>query len=282
MVNRRKQRLDRVETAMRSLPVRSDLLEKAFQEFIETGVLPEEKRLAWAVCQQALNGGKPTPTFADEQSRLVWHIRKAMEAADRGEGTGKEMSVREQVFREAIYAEGPIQIGAQSVLKIRVGYMEQNPCDPQFLADEPLPEHPGVGLFILGFPKRFATAPYEEQAARLFERANDLRRNRIDHDDPKWESTLETAMQLVQDCGEIPEEGLLRDCVLALLEFEGLKWNFQGESVRGLMAALDTAARTAGDEREAAIVQVRELALAGFADPPNLAAPEQPTVVSPS
>src|ERR1051325_10653834 len=121
MSMRKKQRLERVEAALRSSPVRSDRLEKAFQEFIESGVLPEGKRLAWAVCQQALSGGEPVPTFADEQSRLAHLMRVAMEAMDRGEkpwSKPKEMSVRDQVFREAIYADGPIQIGAQSVLKI--------------------------------------------------------------------------------------------------------------------------------------------------------------------
>jgi hypothetical protein len=279
MVNSRKQRLNRVDQVINRMPVRTELLDKAFQEFCETGELPEEKRLAWAVCKQALNGGRPLPDVTD-QAYLAMRLREAVEAINRGESAvnkPKEMSVRERLFDEAVYAPEELRVYARGVLKIRIGFLEEDPTDPNWLVNQPLPDFPGIGLFMLGFPRRLAKPPYEEQAERLFARASELRNNRIDHDDPAWQPAVDSAIRDVEDFGKIPEPGLLRDTVLMILELSALRMHSRGESVCEVMALLDTAALTTGEEREVAIARIGESALVGFIDPPTNPASAEPT-----
>jgi hypothetical protein len=276
---RKRQRLDRAEDALRNMPVRADLLQEAFTTFCETGELPEEKRLAWAVCKQALNGGKPLPAYTSDKPRLADLIVEAMKAQREGKDWRfpKEVSVRERLFDEAVYAPEGLRVFARGVLKIRIGFLEEDPTDPNWLVNQPLPDFPGIGLFMLGFPRRYAKPPYEEQAERLFARASDLRNNRINHDDPTWQPAFDSAIRDVEDYGKIPEPGLLRDAVLMILELHVLRMHSRGESVREAMAMLDTAARTTGEEREVAIARISESALAGFIDPPTNPASAEPT-----
>ena len=48
---------------------------------------------------------------------------------------------------------------AREVLKARIGFLGEDPTDPNRLVDQPLPGHPGLGLFMLGFPQHLARPP---------------------------------------------------------------------------------------------------------------------------
>lgn len=50
--------MERVEKAIAALPLRPDVVQKAFERFRDTGELPEQQRLAAAVTEQALRGGR--------------------------------------------------------------------------------------------------------------------------------------------------------------------------------------------------------------------------------
>jgi hypothetical protein len=117
-------------------------------------------------------------------------------------------------------------------------------------------------MYVLGFPACYAIRPYVAQAKRLFARFDALR-ERINHDDPGWGSTLESAAKLFNACGDLPEEDLLSDMVLASTELNALIRHAGGDDVRALMAALDAAARSSGAEREGAIARVQDLARSG-------------------
>src|ERR1043165_8883867 len=134
-MRRNKERLNRLQKTLGSAPLSSERIQAAFETFKVKGELPEERRLAWAVCRQALNAGEPIPVFADKQAEFAYHLRVAMEKVNRDQavaGKPKEMSVRERVFREAVYAEGPIQRGAREVLVLHVERLGQDPADPRF------------------------------------------------------------------------------------------------------------------------------------------------------
>ena len=61
---------------------------------------------------------------------------------------------------------------------------------------------------------------------------------------------MEADVAVLNACGDLPDDDFWRDVVLAILELNALIWHSRGEDVRGLMVALDAAARL-GDEREA-------------------------------
>src|SRR5262249_15345046 len=165
-MNRRTKRMNRVEHAFTSMPLRHHVVDEAFAEFREYGELPAEQRLADAVCRRALGGeylkahnGDPT-TYDLEALIRVAVIRGEQKQETRP-------SVRECVFDEAVFAFDLIQRAARLVIQREVD-MGGDVTSEQFLAYKTLPDHAGVGLHLLGYPERLAKPPYVAQAKRLF------------------------------------------------------------------------------------------------------------------
>jgi hypothetical protein len=97
---------------------------------------------------------------------------------------------------------------------------------------------------------------------------NDLR-DRIDHEDRWWWKELETVLYWFDDYGQLPEDHLLREMVLAGEELMALFRHYRGHDVRELMAACDKAARLQGAARRAAQVEVAAVRYAKVFMEPN-------------
>ena len=255
MKPRKEQRMQRAEKAIAAIPIRRDVLERSFEEFCETGELPEQQRLAGAVVKAAMDGQLPPAehAFFDEAERFRFLVNQA-----RSPRAAAAPSVREYLFDEAVYGPGIVSRAARAALRIEVDE-GGNVLDPQFLADRPLPEFATVGLRLLGFPERLVKPPYEDQAQRLFARYAELR-ERIDHDDRKWFEVLAAAIEQFQDTGELPRDDLLRDAVLADAELEALFRHKRGHDVTERMAVLDHIAKATGQERDTEIKRLQAMA----------------------
>jgi hypothetical protein len=97
-----------------------------------------------------------------------------------------------------------------------------------------------------------------KQAQRLFARFDELRQRTPPDDDPWFDECIDVAVRF-RMTGELPEEELMRDAVLADLEMECLVRHKRGQDVGDLMAALDRAALAKGGAREDAIAAVQQL-----------------------
>jgi hypothetical protein len=129
--------------------------------------------------------------------------------------------------------------------------------DPQFAAHHGFPKYGSIGMHVLGYPERLAKPPYVRQARRLFARYDELR-ERIPRQDERWWEALVDAAVGFETIGELPDDDLIRDVVLADAEMAALWAHKRGRNVRELMALLDCAARRKGEKREDAITAVLE------------------------
>ena len=128
--------------------------------------------------------------------------------------------------------------------------------DPEFANEHGLPEFGTVGMHVLGYPRRLAKAPYEEQGKRLFDRYDEIRRRMDRSPDDDFEPLAE-AFLAFEERGELPADGLMRDYVLAEFEIEMLREHRAGRDVAEVMALLDAAARGNRGERGAAVAAVQ-------------------------
>ena len=104
--------------------------------------------------------------------------------------------------------------------------------------------------------------PYEEQAQRLFDQFHDIR-ERIDRDDRQWMDAYGEAAMVFLHEGELPEDELMREAVLAYGEFFGLLQHHVGHGDPEVMAAFEQVAKGRGKKRLAAIARVRAMAAKG-------------------
>ena len=111
---------------------------------------------------------------------------------------------------------------------------------------------------VCGYPNRLILPPYEDQARRLFARIEALL-DQVDYSDPDWCSPMSEAIVIFAQTGDLPDDELLRDLVLADIERSALLWHKHGEDVSELMAAFDRAAMASGQEREEAVAAVQEV-----------------------
>ncbi|HEX5050412.1 MAG TPA: hypothetical protein VFZ65_01440 [Planctomycetota bacterium] len=128
------------------------------------------------------------------------------------------------------------------------------------LADSDIqrPDYGSMGLHLAGFPECLAKAPYEEQAHRLFARCAELRR-RIQPRDDRWYAALAAAGARFLNEGELPDDELLREAVLANGELFALARNFGGDGDAEVLAAFDAAAASTGEQRDDALRRLQEL-----------------------
>jgi hypothetical protein len=251
----RTRRVKRVQSALDAMPLREEALQEAYEVFKMFGELPEHERLAQAVVDSAIAGEllpiKPPPDEAD--------LIRLIQAKDREKENAppKEPTLREHLLDHAGYAPPPLRYPARLACTV-VAARGLDLTDPKTLADEPLPLHQGIGMHVLGYPERLVRAPYHEQAERLFARFDELRKHTPQHDDPWFDECSHAAVRF-RVTGELPDQELMRDAVLADLEMECLVRHKRGHDVGELMAALDKAARTKGRAREDAIAVVQQL-----------------------
>lgn len=247
-------RLQRLEQTIRSLPIDADVAEEAIATFRETGELPDDVRLGYAVVKWAQTG--PPQTWDDALLEQQASIRAFVERKPQPED-----EVMNALYEEAIFAEGMVRAAARHALR-ELARAGSDPSKPLFAGmDVEVPEYGGMGLHILGMPRILAKPPYMRQAVRLFRRAAKLR-DQAPHD-RRWRERLDAAIHRFQHDGERPDDDLVLDMVLVCGELHTLAEHACGADVGELMAAFDAAARTTGDEREAAIGRVLDLCVAG-------------------
>ena len=251
-----KKRLTEIENHFATVPIHFTVVKAAFEEFRRSGELPEDQRLAYAVVKRARAG---YDCVYDEHGRFDWaaSIQAGLKVKPRPND-----ALMDELFDEAVWADGFVRTAARMVLR---GFAAAglDPSEPQ-LADKgiEIPDFGGVGIHLLGLPDRLAKPPYEEQARRLFTRYETIR-ERVPQGDRRWMDEFGKANGAFHEFGELPDDDLLRDVVLADAEFRTLIRHAAGEDVRELMAAFDRAARAEPDDRDGAVADLVALASAG-------------------
>lgn len=256
----RLRRLDRIERAVEPQLVTREIVLDAFERFRATGELPEHQRLAAHVAHYAQRGWL-TGGLATDLERAI-RVEELMDTAarrKRGEPVDPPNVVRDQLFAEAVHGDDLMQQVARLAF-VRLVERGADLADKLLLADRTRPAFGSVGMMLLGWPDLLATPPYEAQARRLFERHAALAQ-RARADDEHWAAAVAGAMVAFYECGDLPDDELRRDGVLAFAEFRALADHRSGHEVAELLAALDAAATTAGQEREDAIARVQKLAV---------------------
>ena len=256
-----KKRLKKVSRQIDAMPIRPEAEEAAFERFRETGELPEFQRLAGAVIERALRDG------VERVSQVMYDLAAGIERLKRAaEGLGnaepEPEPLRKMLFHEAVYGPKFVSIPARLALRILVD-MGRDVTDPEFIpSDTELPDWGSVGWHLIGLPERIVKPPYEEQAQRLFGRFDDLR-ERMDRDDRRWMDAYGEAAMIFLHEGELPEDELMCETVLAYGEFFGLLQHYLGRGDSEVMAAFDRVAKARGKARAAAIVRVQAMGAEG-------------------
>jgi hypothetical protein len=115
---------------------------------------------------------------------------------------------------------------------------------------------------LLGWPMPLVEPRYQEQAARLFARLEDLR-PRLPHHQPRWFERMLDAAHAFQVGGERPDDDLMLECILVLGELATLSDHADGLDVSDAMAVFDGIGQANGDERERAIEELQTMGRAG-------------------
>jgi hypothetical protein len=165
--------------------------------------------------------------------------------------------VREALFDEAVHGPEVVRRWARIALRVLVS-RGGDVTDHRLGADRGFPDYGTVGMHVLGYPRRLATAPYEEQGRRLFDRYDEIRR-RLDLNPDDDFGPMAEAFLAFEERGELPGDGLLREYVLAEFEIEMLWEHRRGRDVSTVMALLDRVSTATSDEREAAVAEVQRL-----------------------
>jgi hypothetical protein len=261
---RRHVRIDRLSQRVAHRPLRGDVVAEEFERFRHSGGLPEDQRLAVAVVELALRGGpaaEPQPmSLAETMARLPALVRELEEAAAEPQPPDRT-SLRRILFREALRGEGVERQAARLALRIEVG-RGGDVASRQFLADRDPPEHSSLGLHVLGFPECLEKPPFVEQAQRLFARQAQIR-TRLNHEDPAWFEPIAEAIRRFRRHGELPDDELALDCVLADGELLALMAHYGGVGDPEVLAAFDVAANGAKETRAAGLARLQELAREG-------------------
>jgi hypothetical protein len=128
-----------------------------------------------------------------------------------------------------------------------------------------VPEFGGVGLMMLGFPQRLAKRPFAAQADRLFDRMEAVQATipKQRRACMEWRQRVDQALVLFQHGGVRPDDEEMLEVVLVTGELATLCAHWEGEKVDDLLQLFDTAARSSGPEREAAIEALAAMARAG-------------------
>ena len=249
-------RLAELEQTIHSIPIPVAVVRKAFEVFKTTGELPDDIRLAHTVIRRCKRGAAMSDLY-DSTADWGTLIRAQMETPKRPDDP-----VTDALYDEAVFGDGVVREAARHLLRgfAKVGL---DPTEPQFAGQEwDLPVFGSVGMDLLGIPERLAKEPYLEQAERLFTRV-DLLRAIIPHD-PKWIGGLENAVEEFRRGGAWPEDNLLLEAVLVVGEVDAVvRHAVGGEDVAEIMSAFDVAATAVGEERQAAIGKVQQLARTG-------------------
>jgi hypothetical protein len=246
-------RLKKLERNLITRPIQPEVGKAAYDRFRTTGELPEEQHIA-ALVVDLVRGGLDPESWAACNGDEKRMIRTFVCAPPRPED-----KVMDLLLREAVWA--PEQL--RQIARFALTTLAETGLDvtqPIFAGSSvTLPEYGSAGIHVLGLPECLAQPPYVEQANRMIQRFAELRKL-INQDDPRWFEALDDAIVVFREFGELPEDQLLHDTVLACEEFQCLQRHYYGDSDPELIAAFDRVASASSEEREVAIEQLQEMA----------------------
>ena len=253
-------RLGRIRQAIGSSPVRRHLLEEAYGWFKDFGELPDDNdHLAYQVVQRALRGGEEALEDEFEVSNHLRHVRYSYDLGDRPAATWPP-SVRALLFDEALYEPEPLRKVARAAIASEVtwgGDVENR----AFAARHGIPGFGSVAMHVLGWLPKLAVPPYEDQAKRLFVRLDNIRGSAPQ--DPCWMEAQAAAIDKFKTTGELPDDDLQIEAVLANVELDLLAEHKDGKDVAEALALLDKVQWHEGEELEAVMREVVDAAKAG-------------------
>jgi hypothetical protein len=253
-----KRRLAKVREALATCPIPAATIEGEFVLFRHEGTLPEDERLAALVGDRAQHGHVRAHDPAGRVTHTDLDAVILQTLQPRGPSTGTAgPTVREALFDEAVHGPEVVRRWARIALRVLVS-RGGDVTDHRLGADRGFPDYGTVGMHVLGYPRRLATAPYEEQGRRLFDRYDEIRR-RLDLNPDDDFGPMAEAFLAFEERGELPGDGLLREYVLAEFEIEMLWEHRRGRDVSTVMALLDRVSTATSDEREAAVAEVQRL-----------------------
>ncbi len=260
MMRANRKRLASVAQRIDTMSVAPAVVSAAFERFRETGELPDHQRLAVEVVQRALRGGVGPGMVRIDFAGGLRALQRLLDGVREDEPEPEQF--RKTLFDEAVYGPSFVRIPARLALKILVD-MGRDVTDPEFIPlDTEIPDWGSVGWHLLGFTERIVKPPYEEQAQRLFDRFADLR-GRIDRDDKQWFENLADAGCRFLNEGELPDDELLCEAVLANGEFFAVLRHYVGQGDPEVMTAFDQVAKAKGKKRASAIARVSAMAAEG-------------------
>jgi hypothetical protein len=244
-------RLGRLRNAIDAAPVRRHLVREAYAWFHDFGELPDDDdHLAYDVVQQALRGGEEGPVVDPEDAKKPVPFHKRERPSETW-----PPSVRAMLFDEALFAPIPLRRVARAAIAVEVAY-GGDVENAAFGARHGMPTYGCVALHCLGYPKRLAVPPYEDQAKRLFVRLDDVR-GRIPQDDSRWFEEQAKAVVAFRQTGELPRDELHLDALLVDVELDLLVAHKRGRDVGEAMAVIDRVARGNEVDPAAALQRLR-------------------------
>lgn len=240
--------------AKRTIP--SKIVRLQFERFARSGELPNDLDEAEQVVKQVKLGAyipvagaddEPTPNLGDG---FVYRSRGKAPAMD-------------ALLDEAIYAPAEVRAFARCALLLLAALEQDVTGNP--LHDRAMPEFGTVGMMLLSYPECTLRRPYIAQGRRVIARMKKLRQasptDRKQHDE--YSKRRREAATYFEHTGERPADNGVFEWVLAVHEMATLCRHADGEKVRDLLRLFDEIARTTGETRESAIVQLQAMAKAG-------------------
>ena len=223
-------RLDKVAQRIESTPATTSTVNRALEQFRETGELPEHQDLAKHTIEAALRLPRPK-------------------------------SIRTMLFHEALSDSQIVRRGARTALKLLVAIGQDIASRNLVDEDSELSKFGSVGMQLLGWPECLITPPYEDQARRVLQRlaAMQNRGNRTE----TWFSTLASTAAEFFRGGDLPNNDSMREAVLIYGEVLALGRQVGNQADAEVLQAFDDAAQGEGAESSAAVARLQELACAG-------------------
>lgn len=249
-----KKRVQQVERHFAAAPIPPKIVKAALEHFRATGELPDEIPLAWLVVRRA-KAGYDCIYGPGDRFDFAASIRAAIETKPRVEDP-----LMDSLYVEAILGDGMRREAARLTLRAFAS-AGLDPSEPLLAGkDMDIPDWGGVGIHFLGLTERLVKAPYEAQAERLFAHYEVLR-DRVPQGDHAWFDRLGVAVGDLHERGELPDDELVRDAVLADAELRTLFRHAAGEDVADIMMAFDDLAR--GPDHDAALKRLLAMAASG-------------------
>lgn len=256
----RDNRLVRVRRAIDASPVRSGILNEAYEWFTSFGELSDDDNVAYEVVQKAMRGGEDAPP--NDEATLAERVRSARLTYQQRERPGETWppTVRALLFDEALFEPEPLRRLARGTIAVEVAY-GGDVESPGFASRHGIPMFGSVAMHVHGWPRNLVTPPYELQAKRLLARLDNVR-GRIPQDDPRWFEAQAEATLAFQLRGELPDDDLHLEMLLVDTELGLLAAHKRGKNVEQALRLLDQAAQTTGAELEVCLTKLTELAKA--------------------